>query len=273
MKRKAKTPSFDRESLQGDAYKREEARRSDAHAQKVYSRYRRRFATRRLFERQNHRILSALRSYQRDTGLHLLDVGCGFGSFLQSAYHQGGIRAYGLELGLWNARTARKDLPASVGVCIGDAECLPFPSAAYDAVVLKGVLHHLGVPRRAMEEAYRVLRAGGVLCIFEGDPTSLYRQTVLRIADLLGVQHETTLFHHLSPREIVDLLRDVGFAEVEVRPISGLFVPVGLQGWAGRRLWQIMEGIEDHLQRVAPRLFRWHNLFLGVKPNGARTGR
>jgi len=254
------------EVLQDEAYKKEEARRSDAIAQKVYERYHTRFATKHLFQRQNQLILSALCKDQRESHFRLLDVGCGFGSLLQEA-HRLGVEAHGIELASWNAQTARADLPGAVRVHLGDAERLPFQDATYDGVVFKGVLHHLGHPGKALDEAYRVLKPNGMICIFEGDPTSLYRRFVLGIADLLGIEHETTLFRHFAPREIVSLLEEAGFENIRLRPISGLFVPVGLQGWGGPRLWHLFDLLENKLQQNVPLLLRWHNLFLGVRPS------
>ncbi|GEM_PF-6333909 len=261
------SPEVKGEAPQIEAYKREEARRSDAIAQRVYTRYRRRFATKHLFQRQHRLILSALceDKRHREGRFRLLDVGCGFGSLLQEAYQQG-MEAHGVELAPWNARTARADLPDPICVYLGDAERLPFQAATYDGVVFKGVLHHLGNPKKALKEAYRVLKPEGMICIFEGDPTSLYRRFVLGIADLLKIQHETTLFRHLAPQEIVSLLEEVGFTDIRIKPISGLFVPVGLQGWGGSRLWHFFDVVETGLQRRLPSYFRWHNSFLGRKP-------
>ena len=247
-------------------YKAEEARRSDAIARQVYARYRNRFATAHLYQKQNREILAALGQKGRSSAsFRLLDVGCGFGSLLKEAQAQG-FQAYGVELAPWNAHIAYLDVPQA-RVCIGDAENLPFRSEVYDGVVLKGVLHHLGHPEQALAEIYRVLKPGGCLCIFEGDPTAPYRRFVLGLADLLGIQHETTLFRHRSPEEIVQLLKASGFTQACKRPISGLFVPIGLQGWGGPLLWKgAFDRVEKALQGRWPSLFRWHNLFVSIKP-------
>jgi len=49
---------------------------------------------------------------------------------------------------------------------------LPFSSAEMDVVVFHTTLCHLSEPRRALEEAFRVLRPGGWLAIFDGDYAS-----------------------------------------------------------------------------------------------------
>lgn len=52
----------------------------------------------------------------------------------------------------------------------GDAARLPVPDAAVDAVVIVDALHHFPDQTRALREAARVLRPGGVLVIREFDP-------------------------------------------------------------------------------------------------------
>ena len=43
----------------------------------------------------------------------------------------------------------------------GDAEALPYPDHAFDAVVSNFGIHHIGRPDKAIAEALRVLRPGG----------------------------------------------------------------------------------------------------------------
>jgi ubiquinone/menaquinone biosynthesis C-methylase UbiE len=61
----------------------------------------------------------------------------------------------------------------------GDARALPFEPASFDAIVLHTSLCHIPGSDTALSEAFRVLRADGLLVIFDGD----YAATSLAIDD------------------------------------------------------------------------------------------
>ncbi len=110
--------------------------------------------------------------------LEVLDAGCGTGNYavaLAPMVKQ--ITGLDLSTGmLSHARAkaaARLDGPASLVFHQGSMDDLPFATKSFDAVMFNQVLHHLesgedaSYPghRRALNEAYRVLRPGGVVVV------------------------------------------------------------------------------------------------------------
>jgi ubiquinone/menaquinone biosynthesis C-methylase UbiE len=53
------------------------------------------------------------------------------------------------------------------GLVVGDGECLPYRDSVFDAVIVRGALHHLPHVDRALQEFQRTLRPGGTLVLLE----------------------------------------------------------------------------------------------------------
>jgi MPBQ/MSBQ methyltransferase len=99
----------------------------------------------------------------------VLDIGCGFGSFVLLARERGidavGIEPASVEVAFARARLA-EHRPADNGEAvyrIADARSLAWPDRSFDAVTMWNVLEHIPDARRAIAEAARVLTPGGTL--------------------------------------------------------------------------------------------------------------
>jgi ubiquinone/menaquinone biosynthesis C-methylase UbiE len=124
-------------------------------------------------------------------GERVLDVGCGMGGTLHRLAHAG------LELSLWgvDASTAqlaraRQHLPPEVQLVHADACELPFGAGEFDVVTAIECLFHFPSRQRFLEQAARVLRPGGRLCITDFAPTSELRADAALAGPVLALLHE-----------------------------------------------------------------------------------
>ncbi len=103
---------------------------------------------------------------------HVLDVGCGTGVSTRMLAGWPGVRTvHGIDPApalLARARVLAAHLP-KVTFAEGDGRSLSFDDSSLDIVNLDSTLSHIHQPERAIEEAFRVVRPGGQLAVFEGD--------------------------------------------------------------------------------------------------------
>lgn len=108
----------------------------------------------------------------------VLDVGTGAGASARMLASQFGCLVKGVEVSAQMRRKAialnqQAGLEARIEVVDGSAEALPFPDANFDLVWSEDVLYHLQDKRKALGEAWRVLRAGGKLALTDWVETQL----------------------------------------------------------------------------------------------------
>lgn len=97
----------------------------------------------------------------------LLDIGCGFGSFVMLA-REAGIEAFGLDVAEFDVAYARQrlgerlpGLDAEQVYKLASGTSLPYADASFDVVTLWNVLEHVRDWKTLLQEAGRVLRPGG----------------------------------------------------------------------------------------------------------------
>jgi len=113
----------------------------------------------------------------------------------------------------------RNDLEERIKVKWGDALALDFPDQSFDAVVAITVLHHVPDYEKALVEAARVLKKGGVFLIVDFD----FRSSIFPRFEILFGKPES-LF---SWDEVKEALQKAGF---EVRKVK--FYGMGMFGSA-----------------------------------------
>jgi SAM-dependent methyltransferase len=107
-------------------------------------------------------------------GMHVLDVGCGPGSITRGlAERVAPGRVVGVDLSRETLAAARQDAAArglgNLQYEEASVYALPFPDASFDVVYAHQVFQHLREPARALGEALRVLRPGGLVGVRDVD--------------------------------------------------------------------------------------------------------
>lgn len=142
-------------------------------------------------------------------GMRVLDLGCGDGALtLEIARFGGQVTGVDESAALVARATAlaAKRHVRNVRFVRGDVESLDFDAASFDLVVVSQTLHSLDDPEKALREAARVLAPGARIIVLDLLP---HKEEWVR--DKLG--HRRLGY---TPDEIAALLRDAGFAGVEV---------------------------------------------------------
>ena len=146
----------------------------------------------------------------------LLEIGCGNGASTGLLLeHLEPTRFVGIDPSAGLIDRAKRSHGA--GPCVtfevADALATGQPDAAFDAVVAHTVFSHLADPEGALAEAYRVLRPGGRLAVFDGDyatnTVALFDGDPLQAAMTLA---QRNLIHDpYIMRRLAGLARKAGF--------------------------------------------------------------
>ena len=143
-----------------------------------------------------------------------LDVGCGTGAAVRAAAAVV-ARAVGVDLApkmVARAKELAGELPGAEFV-VGDSEQLPFPDAAFTALLCSSSFHHYPEPRRALAEMARVLASGGRLVLADGSGD----RRVARIADRLLRRFDRGHVRLYRSAELFELVGGAGFEQITLR--------------------------------------------------------
>ncbi len=180
-----------------------------------------------------------------ESGMRLLDVGCGRGEIIRHCMSLG-IDAYGIDYAEVATLMTRDvisseregadgDYLAAGGVCRSDAKVLPFPSDFFDRVLLFDVVEHL-YPwelESSLREILRVLKQDGRLVVHTA-PNRWYDAYaypwVRRMRALMG---QGTLYP-ADPRAITPVNQDVHVNEQDILSMRRVLKKTG---YADIQVW------------------------------------
>ncbi|MEA2988647.1 MAG: demethylmenaquinone methyltransferase / 2-methoxy-6-polyprenyl,4-benzoquinol methylase [Alphaproteobacteria bacterium] len=149
-------------------------------------------------------------------------------------------------LAVGRARAAERGLDDAIAFVEGNAEALPFPDRAFDAVTIAFGIRNVPRIDVALKECHRVLRHGGRFLCLEFSTVdvpgldALYDFYSFNVIPALGqaVAGEREAYRYLvesirrfpRPDVFAEMLRVAGFARVSFRPMSGGIVALH-SGW------------------------------------------
>jgi SAM-dependent methyltransferase len=193
----------------------------DAYFDDLAARYR----TRNRFARQ--RIANVLRLLPTElTGLRLLDLGCGMGTFAIETARYGAV-ATGIDPAPAAVSAAARVAEAEASRASfvrADAAALPVASACCDVVLAADVTEHLDdeTLARVLREALRSLREGGRLVLYTPEQSHLFER--LRARGMLQPDES-----HIGIRSAAELAAATARAGFQMERIQ--YLPSHLPGW------------------------------------------
>ncbi|OPY37690.1 MAG: hypothetical protein A4E35_01119 [Methanoregula sp. PtaU1.Bin051] len=181
----------------------------------------------------------------------LLDIGCGTGLFVEK-YRSGGGGAIGIDISRGMIRQARRRC-AGTDFVVGTGESLPFFSGSFDAVASLLAFSYMRDPQEMLNEAYRVLKPGGMIAICTLGKKLITRgiPAIYHIGELMQVKHPVVRSfgeHYFDEEEMKELFTGAGFVNVRTKWCS--FAHIDLID----PLFTLARHIEPFVERRLPQL-------------------
>lgn len=133
----------------------------------------------------------------------LLDLGCGTGELLyqiQQKYHSEWL--VGIDISDKMLDIAKEKKIDKADFILGDTEYLPFENDTFDVVICNDSFHHYPSPQKVLDEAYRVLKNGGLIIIGDCWQPPLARQ-IMNIYMKYSKEGDVKIY---SKKEMLNLL-------------------------------------------------------------------
>lgn len=143
-------------------------------------------------------------------GGRLLDIGCGYGFFLDAAKERG-WEEYGCELGKNHFLFAAKNHPRVFNRELADCR---FPENFFDVITLYDVLEHLASPSAFIKIVHKILKPDGRLVISTPNFLSWPERLMGRFWHCIIRMH----LYYFTPKTVSRLLLENNFKIIKIAP-------------------------------------------------------
>jgi len=164
---------------------------------------------------KNYREASKLLSRKFPRKGKILDIGCGYGYFLERMNALGWETA-GIDL---SPKTISYATGKGLNVVESSVENISFPKSSFDAITAFYVMEHLPDPYSAVKKIYSLLKPGGIFILRVPHTTPIVR--FLLLFHIKNNLYDTPYhLYDFSPKTITLLLKKAGFTAIRVEPGS-----------------------------------------------------
>jgi len=152
----------------------------------------------------------------------VLDIGCGSGTITTGLARRAG-RVVGLDMSAEVVDAARAHADdcrlSNASFEVGSVYDLPWDDNSFDVVYAHQVLQHLSDPVRALKEAQRVLRPGGIVAVRDSD-----YETMIHAPVFPAIERWRDLYHQVASanggeadagRYLLSWVAEAGFTNIE----------------------------------------------------------
>lgn len=158
---------------------------------------------------------------------HLLDVGCGDGSFLALAQESGWTIS-----GIEYSTHASEFVSARLGIQIhcGELTKADYPEKTFDVVTLWHVLEHVTDPMAYLSKIFRILKPSGWLVLAVPNVNAVVMQLAYRILkgrkmQLFSPKDREVHLYHFSVETLRAYIEKTGFKYIRLSPDTGIVDP------------------------------------------------
>lgn len=198
----------------------------------------------------------------------VLDIGCGGGNMVEVIkFYRSDLEILASDISPEAIKRAKKRV-GKVKFLVADACNLPLEDKTFVCVTMFDLLEHIRKPKKAIAEASRVLKPGGVFILFvplENQPLTLY--WLLYKLGWRGKQIHCGHIQRFDISRLRKIIEKEGFAIAKIRfsfHLLGQFLDIGFDFFLAGKL---KTGLEEHLEKKGNVFLRLGKDFLVTLAN------